>query len=63
MVNHPNRSKNRAAVPVAATDLLAAYCEAAAILSWLVDHNGECLGDNPLALAKAKAALAKIHAR
>lgn len=37
--------------------LLTAYCECAAILRWLVEHDGECLADNPLAMAKAMAAL------
>ena len=42
-----------------ATELLTAYVECATILKWLVEHDGECLFDNPKALAKARDALAR----
>lgn len=48
-------------IPLDAMELLAAYADAAAILKWVVEHDGECLGDNPMALQRARDALAKIH--
>jgi hypothetical protein len=52
---------SRVRVSREATDLLTAYVECAALLKWLVEHDGECLADNPKALAKARDALARTN--